>query len=322
LKKRGFVFLAAASVLPLGAAMAQGMLRRIGVLSVTQPEPPARDAFRRAMHELGWVEGRNVEIRYASAEGDESRLDALAAELVASGAEVLVTSSAVSTRALQKATTSRPIVMVNVVNPVANGFAASLARPGGNITGLTNQQEDLIGKQLEVLLQLVPRAQRIGFVFNPRNPNHDAYRVVATSASRRFGVAPLLLQADAAAQLPAVVQQLKAQRAQGVVMPADPLYTTLAEAWIEALAPLRLPVVYGRRYHLDRGGLLSYGTDFVANWRSAARFVDRILKGAPPGELPIEQPTRFELVINLKAARAIGLEVPRALLLRADEVIE
>jgi putative ABC transport system substrate-binding protein len=303
-------------------AQSAAALRRVGVLGAARPDENTRGELRRGMLELGWVEGRNIEYRFANADGQENRLDALAGELIAGGAEVIVTSSAVSTRALQRATKTLPIVMVNVVNPVANGFAASLARPGGNITGLTNQQEDVLGKLVEFLHQLVPQARRIAFAFNENNPSYAAYRLAAQQACSTLGLTALFVDASSGVHLPAAVEQIRAQRAQGVVIAADPLYTAQADAWLELLAPTRLPVVYGQRHHVERGGLLSYGANFNANWRSAARYVDRILKGAQPGDLPIERPTRFELVINLRAARAQGLTVPPALLQRADEVIQ
>ncbi len=309
-----------------GLAWAQGTapLRRVGVLQVVG-EPvslPLRAAFRRGMQELGWIEGRNVEYRFVSAEGQEGRLDALAASLVAARMDVIVTSSAVSVRSLQKATKTIPIVTANVVDPVANGFAASLARPGGNITGLSNQQEDVFPKLVEFLHQLAPKAQRIGFLFNENNPSYAAYREAAYQACAALGLSAILVTASAPAQLAGAVEQVVGQRAQGLVVVADPFYTSRSGMLQQLLQATRLPVVYGLRVHVDQGGLLSYGVNLDASWQRAAKFVDRILKGEKAGELPIEQPTRFELVLNMKTAKSLGLKIPHSILLQATEVIE
>lgn len=297
-------------------------LRRVGVLEVTPESARVRATVVRAMNELGWAEGRNVEYLWASADGDETRLDALARELVAGGAEVLATSAAVATRALQRATPTVPIVMVNVVDPVGNGFAASLVRPGGNITGLTNQQQDLLAKQAELLRQLLPTARRVAFVFNEKNPAFAAYRGAMAQAAAANRFEPVLVTVRSRDQIAAALQHLRGSGVQGAVMAADPLFTTTADTWNEQFAALKLPVIFGQRLHVERGGLLSYGTNFTDNWRHAARYVDRLLKGARAAELPIEQPTRFDLVLNLRTARRLGLTVPQALLVRADEVIE
>ena len=319
----------AAAVLALlhaGSARAQGaaQMRRVGVLEVAPAASnlSRRAAFKQGMLDLGWVEGRNIEYRFVSAEGQEGRLDALAAELVAARMDVLATSSASSTRALQKATKTVPIVMANVVNPVANGFAVSLARPGGNITGQTNQQQDVLPKLVEFVHQLAPQARRIAFLFNENNPSHGAYREAAQQACAALGMTAILIKASAVGELEPAVARLVGERAQGVVVAADPLYTVQADTLLRLLAPTRLPVVYGIRNHVDRGGLLSYGVNFDAHWRSAAKYVDRILRGDKPADLPIEQPRRFELVINLRTAKALGITIPQSLLLRADEVIE
>jgi putative tryptophan/tyrosine transport system substrate-binding protein len=215
-----------------------------------------------------------------------------------------------------------PIVMVNVVDPVGNGFIASLAHPGGNITGLSNQQQDLLAKQAELVAELVPGLRRMAFVLNANNPSHAAYREAARRAGGALGLSATVVSLSPGAPVDSLVQEIDRARSQAVVVPADPLFTSLSGELVERLATLRVPTVYGRRGHVAHGGLLSYGIDFDANWRQAARFVDRILRGARPADLPVEQPTRFELVVNLKTAKALGIEIPQSILLRADEAIE
>ena len=297
--------------------------RRVGVLHVPSAGINVRtEALRQGMRELGWVEGKNVEYLFAFADGDVTRLDALARMLIGQRAEVIVCSSGVSTRALQRATKTIPIVMVTVTNPVANGFVASLARPGGNVTGLSNQQEDVLGKLVDLLHELVPAAQRIAVLVNENNPSQAALWAAAQRACAALRLAPTRVVASAPEQLAGAVAQITSQRAQAVVVIADPMYTNELERIHALMLPARLPVAYGLREHVAVGGLLSYGVNFTEQWRHAAKFVDRILNGARPADLPVEQPTRFELVINLKTARALGLTIPQSLLLRADEVIE
>jgi putative ABC transport system substrate-binding protein len=307
-----------------GLAQSTGPLRHVGVLEVV-PEAmttSGRAALLRALLGMGWVEGRDVRLTFLSAQGQEQRLDALAAQLVNAGAEVIATSSAVSTRALQRATRSVPIVMVFVVDPVGNGFVASLAHPGGNITGLSNQQQDLFAKQAELVAELVPGLRRMAFVLNANNPSHAAYREAARRAGTALGLSATVVSLSLGTQLDSLVQEVDRVRPQAVVVPADPLFTSLSGELVQRLATLRVPTVYGRRIHVAHGGLLSYGSDLDANWRHAARFIDRLLRGARPADLPVEQPTRFELVVNLKTAKALGIKIPQSVLLRADEVIE
>lgn len=299
-------------------------MRRVGVLEVAGAalNPPRRNAFKQGMQSLGWRESHNVEYRFVSADGQTSRLDSLAEAMVADKPDVLATASAVSTRALQRATVSIPIVMSNVVDPVGNGFAASLAHPGGNITGLSNQQQDVLPKLVEFAHLLAPQAQRIGFLFNDGNPAYAAYRLVAQQVCAARGVTAVLVTAGSAEQLAGAVAQLQSQRVHSVVVAADPIYTGQAALLVQLLQPTRLPVVYGLRHHVEQGGLLSYGVNIDDAWRMAARYVDRLLKGDKPGDLPIQQPTRFEMVLSIKAAAVSGLNVPVILQLRADEVID
>lgn len=309
-----------------GSATGQGAsgMRRVGILSVASAVVSAQriEAFRQGMRELGWIEGVSVQFHFAFADGDTGRVGALARALVDQGMDVIVTGSGVSTRALQQATKTIPIVMVTVADPMANRFIASFSRPGGNITGLSNQQEDVIGKLVELVHSVTPAAKRIAVVVNENNPSHAALWTAAQRACQALGVQPVRVAANGAAQLADAVAEIVRQRAQLVVVSADPMYTSERERLQFLFQATGLPVAYGLRDHVVIGGLLSYGVNFTEQWRHAAKFVDRILKGAKPADLPVEQPTRFELVINLKTAKALGLAIPPSLLLRADEVIQ
>lgn len=307
-----------------GRSQTGSAMRRVGVLHVTSESVSVQrhQAFRQGMLELGWVAGKNIEYRFAYADGDVSRLDALARELIDHKAEVIVNSSGASTRALQRATKTIPIVMVNVANPVGNGFVASLARPGGNITGLSNQQEDVLGKLIELLHELAPSARRLAIVLNENNPSQAVLWAAAQTVCLALGLQPIRVPANAPEQLAAAVAQVVSQRAQAVVFIADPMYTSQVDRIAALMVPTRLPVAYGLRVHVLAGGLLSYGVNLDSSWRYAAKYVDKILRGAKPADLPVEQPTRFELVINLKTAKALGLTIPQGVLVRADEVIQ
>ncbi len=207
-------------------------------------------------------------------------------------------------------------------NPVSNGFVASLAKPGGNITGTANQSDEVLGKLVGILHEVAPGARRIAFVLNETNPNHAAYWSAAQSACAALEFAAQRVVASAPAQLDTAVGEIVRQRSQAVVVIADPLYSNERVRLQELIQPTRLPAAYSFREHVVAGGLLSYGVDLAASHRHAARYVDKILKGAKPSDLPVEQPTKFGLVINLRTARALGLTIPQPLLLRADEVIE
>ena len=274
------------------------------------------------MHDLGWLEGKNVEYRFVYANGDVDRLDALAGELVGQKVEVIVVSSPQAARAAQRATKTIPIVMAGVSNAVGAGFVASLAKPGGNITGITSQQEEVLGKLIGILHEVAPGARRIAILLNESNPSHAVFWAAAQSACAALDLVALRVVASAPAQLGAAVEQIVRQRSQAVVVISDGMYFAERAKLQELMQTTRLPVAYALRDHVVAGGLLSYGADLAANYRNAAKYVDKILKGAKPADLPVEQPTKFELVINLKTAKALGLTIPQSLLLRADEVIQ
>jgi putative ABC transport system substrate-binding protein len=298
-------------------------MRRIGVLSVGPAASNApNDAFRQGMRELGWLEGRNVEYRITEDQGDSSRLAALVEQLIAQHVEVIVTGSAAGTRAAQRATKTIPIVMAFIVDAVGNGLVASLASPGGNTTGVSNQLEDIFGKLIEYLHVAVPQARRIAVLLNEDNPSQATYWAAAERSSAVSGLAALRVLAGPPTRFGAAVDQIVAQRAQAVVVHADPLFSAHRGLLAELLRPTRLPVAYSLSDSVRDGGLLSYGPDVVASYRAAAKYVDKILKGAKAADLPVEQPTRFELVINQTTARTLGLTIPQTLLLRADRVIQ
>ena len=318
----GGVGLLVAHRLSLGQPTAT--IRRVGWMSIGSKTSPHDGylAFTQAMHDLGWLEGENVEYRAAYADGDMDRLDTLVSELIGQKVEAIVVGNAMSTRAAQRVTKTIPIVMLTITNPVGNGFVASLAKPGSNITGIASQQEEVLGKLVGLLHEVTPGVQRIAILLNESNPNHPVYWGAAQRACSALGLVALRIVASTPAELSAAVEQIVRQRSQAVVVVTDPLYLNERVKLQALMQPTRLPVAYQSRENVVAGGLLSYGADLAANYRHAAKYVDRILKGAKPADLPVEQPTKFELVINLTTAKALGLTVPQSLLLRADELIQ
>lgn len=309
----------------LARAQRDAVVRRVAMLGFASEAAGARTrvAFKQGMHDLGWMEGKNVTYEVVYAEGDLNRLDALARELVEQKFDVIVTGASLPTRAVQNATKTIPIVMAGVGNPISLGFVATLARPGGNITGVANQGDELLGKQIQMLHEAAPAAQRIAVLLNDNNPTAPVlYRATARNVCEALGLVAIWVVASAPAELAGGVEQIVKKRSQAVVVVADPMYLDERVRLQSLMQATRLPVAYGLPEHVAAGGLLSYGSNFAANFRQTAKYVDKILKGAKPADLPVEQPTKFELGINLKTARAIRLTMPQALLLRADEVIE
>jgi putative ABC transport system substrate-binding protein len=299
-------------------------IRRVGILAFSSEAAGAHlyAALKQGMRELGWLEGKNVEYRFLYADGDVDRLDALASELIGQKVEVIVAGSSSVTRAAQRATKTIPIVMVGVSNAVGSGYVASLAKPGGNITGISNQREEVLGKLIEILHVVTPNARRIAILLNESNSSYGWNWAAAQSACAALDLVALRVVASTPAQLGAAVEQIIRQQSQAVVVVADPVYLNDRAKLQELMQATRLPAAYGLREHVVAGGLLSYAADLAASFRYAAKYVDKILKGAKPADLPVEQPTKYELVINLKTAKALGLTIPQSLLLRADEVIQ
>jgi len=295
---------------------------QLGFLRIVAPPQVYIDALEQGLRERGYVPGRDVVIDYRFAEGSEDQLERLARELVERKVAILIVAGNQALRAARDATRSIPIVFAVVNDPVASGFVKSLARPGGNITGTTLLSSTLAGKRLELLKAVVPHIARVAVLINKDNPAHAiAWKeTLAAATTLRVQVQPFDVQG--AASLEGAFARMVKDRAEGLVLFEDAMFAT-ERARIAALAAqARLPAVYGQRNSVDDGGLMSYGPSIVDTYRNAGNFVDKILKGAKPENLPVEQPTKFELVINLKSAKALGITVPQSLLLRADEVIQ
>jgi putative tryptophan/tyrosine transport system substrate-binding protein len=313
-------------VLAHGAGVGQraAALRRVGYLGVTSMATGGQlvDAFKQGMRDLGWVEGINIEYRMVYAEGEVSGLDALARALLSQQVEVIAVGSAQAARAAQKATKTVPIVMTGVGNAVDSGFVTSLASPGGNVTGVSAQSEEVLGKLVEILHGVVPKARRISFLLNEGNPTYSVLWASAQAACAKLGLVALPVAANSVAEFSAAAQQILGNRSQAVVVVGDATFFAERDRLLNRMQTTRLPVAYMWRELVVAGGLLSYAVDLADSFRYSAKWVDKILKGAKPANLPVEQPTKFELVINLKTAKAMGLTIPQSLLLRADEVIE
>jgi putative ABC transport system substrate-binding protein len=282
---------------------------------------PVLAIVRRKLAELGYVEGQNIRFEYRGAYGQVDRLPSLAEELVHLNVDVIVAVATPEVQAAHQATRKIPIVMVAVVDPVASGLVASLARPGGNITGLSLLSAELSGKRLELLKEVVPGVSRVAVLWNPTNPS-NALQIGATKvAAQALGVQLQPLEVRGPQDLERAFQAATRGRAGALIALDDPVLVTHRTRIVTRAAKIRLPAMYGLTGYAKVGGLMTYGPNIPDLFRQAAVFVGKILKGAKPADLPVEQPTKFELVINLKTARALGLAIPESILLRADEVI-
>lgn len=298
---------------------------RVAYLSAQAASSSAGTFFqvlKNRLRELGHVEGTNISFDSRWADGKAGLLPALAAELVALKPDVLVTSATLATRAAQQATASIPIVMAPVANPVGAGLVKSLARPGGNITGVASLQVDISAKSVELLHSLVPRAQRIGILTMPLNPAHTEQLAEVTQGASRLKLTAIPLRAANGAEIDQAFVTAKREKLDALVVFAEPLFGVERHRLVKLAAASRLPVMYQSSDSVDAGGLISYGANVDELFRMAAGYVDKILRGAKPANLPVEQPTRLELVVNAKAARALGLSIPQSILLRANRVIE
>ena len=291
------------------------------LLGALSPESKEAQAFRQGLLDAGYVEGRDVVIEWRSANGDENRLPQLAAELVQRKVEVIVVESTVAVRAIQHATTTIPIVMAIVADPVGSGLVSNLARPGGNVTGLSLMTTDLSAKRLQLLKEAIPRVARVAILWNPATPYHpkviEDLKAVAPSLSIELKFVGVRTPAEFGPAFSAVGRA----HANALYVIEGPFFFVHRTTLVELASRARLPAIYGHTAFVDEGGLMSYGTNFGEIMRRSASYVDKILKGAKPGDLPIEQPTQFELVVNLKTAKALGITIPESILLRADEVI-
>ena len=313
---------------PLAARAQQGeRVRRIGVLMAYAESDPEGQAwvaaFREALQKLGWAEGRNSRIDTRWATPDVEAMQRFAKELVALQPDLILSQSTPTTAALLQQTRAIPIVFATVSDPVGSGFVASLARPGGNVTGFQTAVGSLAGKWLELLKEIAPSANRVAVLFNPATaPYAEAYLSPFKAAAASLAVEAIVAPVHDKSELESVTAATAREANGGLVVMTD-TFTSVHRVEITSLAArYRLPAVYPYRLYTKAGGLLSYGNDVFDNYRRAAGYVDRILKGEKPSELPVQAPVKFELVLNLKAAKALGLEIPPTLLARADEVIE
>jgi len=309
---------------PLAAhAQPTDKVHRIGLLSGASPGRAPVEAFRQGLREFGWVEGQNIVIEYRFAEGRDDRLPALAAELVQLKVDVIAAGPTAPAVAAKNATGMIPIIMLGAAEPVELGLITSLTRPGGNVTGTSwSVNLEIIGKGVELLKETLPKLLIVAVLWNPANPVHartiDNVKLVA----RSLGVQLQLLGVRTPDEFDGAFRAMAKQRVNALLVVADALFVVHRARLADLEAKYRLPSMHSLRPNVDAGGLMSYGPDIVAVWRRAAFWVDKILKGVKPADLPVEQPTKYELVINLRTARMLGLTIPQSVLLRADEIIE
>ena len=326
--KRRIVIRLLTTVLLIAVSFAQAQqptkVTRLGILIASSPstEKSRIDSFLQGMRELGYVEGKNLFIEWRYAEGKFDRLPDLAAELARLKVEVIVTTGSTSTRAAKQATSTIPIVMFQDTDPVASGFVASLARPGGNITGLSTLRPEISGKQLELLKETVPRLSRVAVLGTSTTAGNAQQLRETERAAGTLGVQAQYLDVLGAQDIETAFRSASKGRADAVLVLASPVFVLQRKQLADLAVKNRLPGIYDRREFVEDGGLMSYGASTTDLYRRAATFVDKILKGAKPADLPVEQPTKFEFVINLKTAKQTGLMIPPNVLARADRVIK
>jgi putative ABC transport system substrate-binding protein len=329
MKRREFMALLAGAAAggPLAARAQQGdRIRRIGVMvSLAESDPEAQAnvaALREGLQRLGWTEGRNIRTDYRWGVSDPERSRVAARELLALSPDVIMPATSQMLTATRQENSSIPVVFVNISDPVGTGFVESLARPGGNVTGFTNFEYQMGEKWLQTLKEIAPGVTRTAIITNPKNPNTALYLRAIEPAAASLALQLAVMPVNDAAEIERLIEAFARESNGGLLVMPDPLTITHRELIVASAARYRLPAAYPYRLFAASGGLLSYGIDRVDLYRRAAAYVDRVLKGAKAGELPIQQPTKFEFVINLRTARALGLEVPPSMRARADEVIE
>ena len=328
MRRREFIVCGGAAVAwPIAASSQQPeRIRRIGAL-LNVPENDTETqawlaGFRQGLEKLGWIEGRNTHIEVRSAAGRADRFPVLAKELVAQQPDVILTHAPPSTAALQRETQAIPIVFVAVSDPIGPGFVASLARPGGNMTGLLTFEPGITGKWLAMLKEVAPRLERVALVANPRTTNYDYFQRTGEAAAPSLAIELVAHRVATADDIERAIVGFAGAPNGGLLLPPDSTGVRNRELIIALASRHRLPAVYPFRFYVADGGLMSYGIDQVEMFRQAASYVDRILRGTTPADIPVQAPTKYSTVINLKTAKAIGLDVPPTLLVRADEVIE
>ncbi len=327
MKRREFITLlgGAAAVWPLAVRAQQAKkVYRIGFMgnSTAALEANLVGPFRDALREFGYEEGRNIAIEYRWAEGHYERFPALVAELIAQKVDVIVTAGTPATLAVKAATTSVPLVVVAVGDPVGTGIVASLGRPGGNITGLSSIAPELEGKRLELLRELIPNLSHVAVLWNPVNAFHVTSLKQARVAAELLRMRVQSVEVRASEEIDGALAAIASERPGALLILADRVFLHDRKRLMDFATQNRIPGVYAYRELVEAGGLMSFGPNYADMHRRAATYVDKILKGSKPADLPVEQPTKFELFVNVKAAKALGLTIPETFLLRADEVIE
>jgi putative tryptophan/tyrosine transport system substrate-binding protein len=329
MQRREFITLlgGTAVALPFAAhAQQSDKMRRIGVLvglAENDPDAKARlTGFREALAKVGWSEGRNVSLDYRFGAGRAEHVEALAKELVALQPDVIISQGTSVTAALKRESNKIPIVFVTVSDPIGSGFVASLPRPGGNITGLLMYEAGIIGKWMAMLKEIAPRLARAALVANPKGTAYDYFLQAAEAAAPSLAIEIVPSPIENTADIERVIDSVARVPNSGLLLPPDTTTITHRDLIIALAARHRLPAVYSLRVFVTAGGLMSYGTDPVEIFRLAATYADRILRGAKPADLPVQAPTKYETIVNLKTAKALGLDVPPSLIVRADEVIE
>ena len=325
MRRRDFIkTIGAAATWPLAARAQQSEgVRRIVVLMGTANDADAQAravALRQGLQVLGWTIGRNIKIDYSFADGDAERMRVYAKEAVASMPDLILAQTNAALQAIRDATRSQPIVFLQVSDPVGGGFVESLAHPGGNITGFTNFEPEVGGKWLQTLNEIAPAVERVAVVLHPETSAHAGFLRAAETASVPLGIKVTSLGVHNGNEIERAITQFALVPRGGLIVAPHPV--TRGKLIIDLAAHHRVPAIYPFAFHARDGGLVSYGIDQVDQWRSAATYVDRILRGTKPADLPVQQPTKYELVINLRTAKALGLQIPDKLLALADEVIE
>jgi putative ABC transport system substrate-binding protein len=318
------LFLGALAPSPASPGQQAGKVPLLGYLDGASASTSGDNlnAFRQGLRELGWIEGQNIAIEYRWAEGRFDRLPELAADLVRLRVDAIVATGDPVILAAKQATGTIPIVMTAVGDPIGAGFVASLARPGGNVTGVSNLAVDLTGKWLELLKEVVPKVSQVAILRNVANRTHALFWQEAQTAAQKLRVKVHSVEVRSSHDLDGAFAAMAQKRVGAVVVLPDPLLSGERGRIADLAAKSRLPAIYTFRGQAEAGGLMSYGPSLQANFRRAATFVDKILKGAKPADLPVEQPTRFEMVVNMKTAKALGLTIPQSILVRADQVIQ
>ena len=324
MRRREFIGLIASAATWPVTSLAQDKVRVIGILETISPELNAAnlDALRSGLRELGYTEGQSIRMEYRSAGGQAARFPALAAELVRLKVDLIVTRSTPAARAAKEATSTIPIVMAAIGEPIGTGIVASLARPGGNMTGLSAFVTELAGKRVELMKEVFPSVTRVGFFNNMSNHVNPPQWEETQKAARSVSIQAELLDVRAKDDIGRAFEKAAGSGVDGLLVGIEAVTQQHRRLIANLAEQRRLPTIYASREYVEAGGLMSYGVSYPDLYRRAAGMVDKIFKGAKPGDLPVEQPTKFELVINGKTAKAIGLNIPSIVLARADEIIE